>query len=458
MSEGFRNVLLVSPVGSGKSVMLSHIVHSAYTKGNPVLILTHREELLEQLSNHLNSFDVTHGTIRAGRDIDSSQLVQVASVRTLVGRPIDAIKPPSLIVIDEAHHAIPRSSFGQCILRYPKAARLGVTATPRRLSGEPLSDLFDCMIEGPNTRDLIDMGNLSNYRLFIPSTINTDGVKSMHGDFLKSQLEVRCLDSTIIGDAVEQYVKRCKGSRAVVFCLSVEAAKKTAQHFASAGFPTSHLDGGMSKEERHSVVSGFKEGRVKILTSCEIISEGFDLPSIECAILLRPTQSLSLFIQQCGRALRTFPGKEYAVILDHAGNTMRHGFPCEPREWSLGRYDSKILGNKEKEISIKICTQCFAAIKSGSTSCQYCGFIFPVKPRKLRQEDGDLQEINPRADAERKLQAKKEQAARLLEQRSASSLEDLVLLGKSRGYRYPERWASHIFHARQNAMSKWGKR
>lgn len=459
MSEGYRHCLLVSPVGSGKSVIIGHIVAKAHTAKKPVLILTHRKELLEQLSGHLDSFNVPHGTIRAGATTDKSHPIQIAMVQTLAARPTDSIQDPALIVIDEAHHAITDSSFGKCILRYPKAARLGVTATPRRLSGEPLSDLFDCMIIGPQTRELIDEGRLSPYRPFVPSTINTDGIKSVHGDFVRSQLEPRCTDKAIIGDALLHFQKICPKARAVVFCISIEAARKTAEQFRTAGYTTAHLDGGMDKSTREQVVNDFKSGKTQILTSCEIISEGFDLPAIECAILLRPTQSLSLFLQQCGRALRTYPGKEHAVILDHAGNIARHGFPCEEREWTLGRYETKIHKPKQSQLSVKICSQCFAAMPSTTTKCEYCGLVFPVKSRKLSQTDGELTEMDPRAARMRKVEeAKREQATRMLEQRQCQTLDDLIALGKRRGYARPDSWAKHVYQSRLNAMAKWGNR
>lgn len=341
------------------------------------------------------------------------------------------------ILVHNCHHAIRGSSWGKIVNEFPKALRIGVTATPRRLSGEPLSDLFDDMILGPSVSELIEMGNLSKYKAFAPPGINVSDLPTRAGDYARAELSEAADKPTITGDAIREYSRLAHGKQAVVFCCSVDHARNVAALFTGAGFPSTCLDGKLSREIRRDVVKDFREGRIRVMTSCDIISEGFDLPAIEVAISLRPTKSLALWIQQSGRALRPFPGKEYALILDHSGNIERHGLPDEDRLWSLdGRLKKS---KKEKKASIRVCPKCFAAQPFGSTSCSFCGYAFLVSPREVEHIEGQLVEVDPRL-LRRKLAQ---------EQAGADTLEALIQLGRKRGHKDPFRWARHVWQARQ---------
>lgn len=440
MQSGFRAPLVVAPCGFGKTVLFSFFAKQANLKGKRVLILAHRDELLEQISGTLTQFEVRHSFISADRWYLPEHQTHVASVQSLVRR-LDSIPQPDFIIIDEAHHAIPESSWGKVLKRFPRAWRLGVTASPQRLSGEPLSDLFDKMVLGPTTRKLIETGRLSGYRIFAPSKPDLSAVHTRMGEYARGELAVAIDKPAITGSALEHYKKLAAGKRAIVFCVSVEHAKNVALEFKAAGVNATSIDGTMQKDARRGVVSDFREGALQVLTSCDIISEGFDLPAIECAIMLRPTQSLALWIQQSGRALRVFPGKSEAIILDHAGNTSKHGLPDEERAWSL---DSPIAAERNDDgesISVRICKQCFAAQPPNPT-CVYCGFVFPVKIREVEERDGELVELT-------KEQLEKQKATRTAERTSSKSREDLIRLGRARGYKSAERWADHILEARE---------
>lgn len=436
--------LLVLPTGGGKTVCFSHMAGNARAKGLNVWILAHRIELLEQISATLGAFNIPHGMVAPSLIGDRRQQVQVASVFTMARR-LDRYAPPGLIIIDEAHHAIPGSTWGSIMQAYPKVPMLGVTATPVRLSGEGLGDLFQCMVQGPTVADLIEQGALSSYRLFAPATVDMSGLHTRMGDFVKAELQDLMDTRTITGDAVAHYHRLAPGKRAVAFCVSVKHAEAVAAQFREAGIPAASIDGGMDKALRQSVIKSFTAGDLRVVTSCDLISEGFDLPAIECAILLRPTQSLGLFLQQVGRSLRVFPGKKEAIILDHAGNVARHGLPDEDRIWSLdGRHKKK--GAAPTLVPVKTCPKCFATVASAATDC-ICGHHFVFASRDVEQVSGELEEVD-KTSAVR---------ARRQEQGQAQTEQDLVAIGKSRGMKRPELWARHVLRARHAKDVRLGR-
>ena len=432
---GRRSQLLVLPTGGGKTVCFSYMAGRAVEKGLRVWILAHRVELLDQISRTLREFAVPHGVIAPGYIADRRKPVQVASVFTLARR-LERYDPPDLIIVDEAHHAISASTWGKVITAFPAAKLLGVTATPIRLSGEGLGDLFETMVQGPTMRELIDLGALSPYRLFAPAGVDLTGVHTRMGDFVRGEIEAAMDKPSITGDAVAHYRKLAPGRRAVAFCVSVEHAVHVAEQFRAAGIPAQAIDGAMDRSLRANVLADFAAGRVQVLASCDLVSEGFDVPAIEAAILLRPTQSLGLYLQQVGRALRTFPGKTEAIILDHAGNVKRHGLPDEERVWSL---DGTVRQKKaaRSEVPVKTCGSCFATVHAAATHCA-CGFEFPVQKREVEHVEGELQEIDLATAVKMRRQ----------EQGRAQSEADLVALGRSRGMKRPELWARHVMRAR----------
>jgi superfamily II DNA or RNA helicase len=403
--------------------------------------LAHRVELLEQISRTLREFQVPHGMIALGYISDRRQQVQVASVFALARR-IERYEAPDLIIVDEAHHAIKKSTWGAVIGAFPKAKLLGVTATPIRLSGEGLRDLFECMVQGPTVRDLIEQGALSHYRLFAPAGIDLSGVHTKMGDFVRGEL-VNAVDKpSITGNAVAHYQRLAEGKRAVAFCVSVEHAEHVAAQFKAAGVPSASIDGNMDKMLRSQVLASFAAGDLLVLTSCDLISEGFDVPAIEVAILLRPTQSLGLYLQQVGRCLRVFPNKSEAIILDHAGNVSRHGLPDDERIWSL---DGKVKTRKSKpaEVPVKTCPKCFATVASVATHCR-CGHEFKAAVREINHVEGKLQEIDPK---QARIEARREQSR-------AQTEADLVAIGRARGMKRPELWARHLLRARHAKESR----
>jgi DNA repair protein RadD len=252
----------------------------------------------------------------------------------------------------------------------------------------------------------------------------------------------------ITGSAITEYLKAAKGKRAVVFCVSISHSEHVVEQFNAHGIPAEHVDGKTPKQQRDAAIKRFQSGETLVLSNVELFGEGFDLPAIECAILLRPTQSLGLHLQQVGRALRPSPGKTHAIILDHVENYKRHGLPDTERSWSLhGQPPRSRSKNDDNVHPIKTCDKCFAAQPVGSTICKNCGQMFATSAREVEEVDGELQELDQKYIA---LKRKREQA-------KASSLEDLIELAVSRNYKHPHRWAKHVFNARQAKKLKRGR-
>ena len=375
-----RRVLLVSPTGSGKTVMFSYLCKAVVSKGKRVTILVHREELLEQVCKTLDAFGVEYGVIAAGHPPRACP-VQVASVFTLVNR-LDSYPEPDLVITDEAHHACSGSTWSRVFAHWHGCYLLGVTATPARLDGKPLSGHFDYMVLGPTPSGLMDSGDLSQYLLFAPP-IAIGKLRKRMGDYVQEDLRREMDKPQLVGDAVEHYSRVAPGKRALAFCVSLTHAANTERAFTDAGYRAARIDGEMKRDHRRKLVEDFTAGRIQVLTSCELVSEGFDLPAIEVVILMRPTASLTLHLQQLGRGLRVFPGKDRAIILDHAGNCGNHGLPDDDREWVLEEDEAAARKRKSapKAATLRLCGKCYAYAKSGTMVCAHCGWQWPTGSR-----------------------------------------------------------------------------
>lgn len=296
--QGNRRVLLVLPTGGGKTICFSYIAAGVSKNDKRVLIIAHRRELLKQISKALKAVGVHHAVMTGGyRGIPVAKVV-VASVFTLANR-LKRFPEPDLIIGDEAHHFTPDSSWGKVVQAFPKARVLGVTATPERLDGKGLGLLFDDMVLGPTVAELTEQGFLSPADVYAPSRPDLKGIRTRMGDYVHADLEGAMDKPSITGSAVSHYAKLANGKRAIAFCVSVKHAKDVAEDFRRAGFISSHIDGGMDEKERDGILKKFEDGDIQVLTSCDLVSEGFDLPAVEVAIMLRPTKSLSLYLQQC---------------------------------------------------------------------------------------------------------------------------------------------------------------
>jgi superfamily II DNA or RNA helicase len=373
--QGARAPLYQLGTGGGKTVVFSHIVQSAAAKGTRTLILAHRRELVKQASLNLDWCGVKHGIIAAGQDRDHDAMVLVASIQTVVRR-LDKLPQFGLIVADEAHHAVSKT-WSALLASQPNARLLGVTATPQRLDGKGLGKHcgghFDALVTGPATATLVERGFLAPLRVYLPAAaIDVQGVRKVAGDFDEGELEERATGVT--GDAVEEFKKLPAGTTAIVFCVTVKHAQGVAQAFAEAGYRAACVNGATPTDERDAMIQGLGTGEVQVLTSCEVISEGLDVPSVGCVILLRPTQSLTMCFQQIGRGMRPKADGSALVVLDHARNCLTHGLPTEPMSWTL---DGVEKDTTKKPPERWACIDCTLLNPPGRQDCAGCGALKP---------------------------------------------------------------------------------
>jgi superfamily II DNA or RNA helicase len=438
-AERLRAVLLCMPTGAGKTVTASTVVHGAAAKGNVTWWLTHRRELAAQASQTFHNLGIPHGTVQAGHVSNPLAMVQVASIQTIVRR-LNDLPEPALIVFDETHH-IGAASWSAIFARFPRAKVLGLTATPWRLDGVGLGRWYQRMVMGPATADLIGEGSLSPYRLFAPATPDLTGVATVAGDFQRSALSKAMDKPQIVGDAITHYRNLCNGKRAVAFAAGVENSINIAAQFNAAGIAAEHVDGSMSADIRDAAVDRFRRGETLVLSNADLFGEGFDVPAIEAAILLRPTKSLSLHLQQVGRALRPCEGKTEAIILDHAGNSLIHGLPDDVREWSLDDREKKSRAEKS-EVPVKQCKACFYVYRP-APKCPQCGHAAPVQAREIEQVEGTLQEITKVVSIQKRREVGK-----------ASTLEDFLKIAAERGYK--PGWAHQMMRVRSSQGRRYG--
>lgn len=439
-AKGLTRPLVQLPTGGGKAVILNQICYNAIEKGNDVLVLAHRNELLEQLGKTASElFKMNASYISPEFSYNPYSKLQIGSVQTVANR-LDKIKKPKIIIIDECHHFRVGSTYDK-ILKHFNTWSVGFTATPCRLSGEPLNDYFSNLILGPSIKKLIAEGFLSDYDLFAPpSNIDFSKFKLSMGDFNSSEIEEAVDKPMITGNAVEHYLKHSKNKQAVAFCTSIRHAQNVSAAFRSSGISSATLYSGIPSVLRKQIIKDFREDKIKVITNCGIISEGFDLSGIHTVIQLRPTASLSLYLQMIGRALRIDKNKDKAIILDHVGNADRHGLPCQERDWSLnGKIKSKKKSGQEP---IKTCPECFCVVSSFTKTCPECGHEFVVESRdEIVEQDGDLVKINK--DGFGKGVSFRDQ------QKNAETMEDLIRIGRSKGMKHPYGWARHVFQSRQ---------
>lgn len=369
--HGHKSIVSVLGCGGGKSVIQAEIARSATAKGNRVLFLVHRKELCEQIT----------GTFTAqGVDMD---LCSVSMVQT-VSRHIDKLPEPRIIITDEAHHST-AASYKKIYAAFPDACRLGFTATPCRLNKGGLGEVYDKLITSVTTQWLIEHNYLSPYKYYSVKLADTSGLHIKAVDYKADEIAELMQNKEIYGETVKQWEKLAKNKKTIAYCASVEAAEETAEQFRQAGYTAASLSGSTPKELRARIMQEFRESKIMILTNCELFGEGLDVPDCECTILLRPTQSLTLYIQQSMRSMRYMPGKT-AIIIDHVGNCYLHGLPDDNREWTL-----EPKKKQENMVKIRECPQCYAVYPPTQQKCPYCGY---AAVKEIQRKDKEVVEID----------------------------------------------------------------
>ena len=424
MAAGHRRVLVVAPCGAGKSYLFAEMIKR--TRGE-VLVLTHRLELKQQHEALLEELGITNA--------------RVAMVLTEANR-LGVAPQPALIISDEAH--LSRSQSWMKVLNYYDTWTVGLTATPCRLDGKPLGDCYDALVVGVDTRWLIDHQRLAPYEYYAPTLVDTSGLRTVAGDYVVSDLERLMNERAIYGDVIESYRRIAPGERSICYCVSVKHAQETAQAFNDAGIRAEYLSSGTPARERWHIMESFRAGNIQVLCNVGIIAEGISIPEVSCCMLLRATESVALGIQSQSRCLRYLPGKT-AKILDFVGNYLRVGLPDDDREWSLDKpLRKRSLTDKNGNFYIRCCPECYLTFAT-APKCPYCGADYPLHPREIKaHQDIELQRITAE-EALRVAEAKKKSR---IEQGRAATFEELVRLGKQRGYKNPAFWAAQVLRGR----------
>lgn len=421
---GKQFVAMVSATGSGKSMTLTAIVAKERDRGQYVLVLAHRQELITQLSDTMGRMEIRHQVIAANKVVrfaakqsmenhgvnyvDPNARVMVASVQSMREAKIaDLAKLGNKLTVvqDEFHHATKKSkTWGGVLtpLLNAGARGLGPTATPCRADGQGLSretdGYADVIVEGPSMRWLIDNGYLSQYKIYCPPTdLRLDNVETSKttGDYKEKELKAEIGRSHIVGDIVSHYLKICPGKRGITFTVGVDTAEEVAEEYRKRGVPAVALSGRNADEERVQAIRDLKSGKILQIVNDSLIGEGVDIPAVEVVSFARPTQSYALYAQMFGRALRPFEGKSHAIIIDAVSNVMRHGLPDAPREWSLDRRERRT--GKSEPSTVRVCTACAAVYERFRDACPDCGEPVPKPAQRSGPEfvDGDLYELDP---------------------------------------------------------------
>jgi superfamily II DNA or RNA helicase len=397
VAAGERRIILVSPTGSGKTVIANDIIRTERAALRKVIMLAHRREIIGQTSNKLFSAGVFHGVIQAGISPRPLEPVQVASIQTLHARCIRSdrleLPPADLLIIDECHHC-PAETYRKIIAGYPDAVLLGLTATPCRGDGRGLGGIFDTMIECPQVAELQDGGYLVKAKYYAPTKPDLEGVHTRLGDYVENELADRMDKPKLVGDVVTNWHKYGERRKTVVFAVNVQHSLHIRDEFIKSGVRAEHIDGGTPKPERDATLSRLASGEIELVTNCMVLTEGWDCPEVSCCVLARPTRHMGLFRQMIGRVLRPAAGKLDCIVIDHAGAVLEHGFVEDPVEWTLDRNERATNRAHDKRTTwngpgVLDCSQC-GAIREGGKACPCCGFLPQRLPKTIPFCDGDL--------------------------------------------------------------------
>jgi len=386
-----KRVILTLPTGSGKTVIALHIVKKALDKNLKVAFICDRLSLLDQTAKFMYQQGLDFGIIQGDNELtDFGKQFQICSAQTLSKRNhIDF----DFLIIDEAHIMFKHQL--ELLKNANGAYFLGLTATPFTTG---LGKYWDELVSYKGTGELIKEGYLSQYTVYGPSKPDLKGIKMSAGDYNKKDLAKRSDKKKLIGDIVEHWFKLADDRHTIVMGVNVAHAEHIAEEFQKQNVKADVIHCYMNREEVKRKLDMFRSGELQMLSSVDMISRGFDMPMADCVIVARPTKSLNYHLQALGRVLRIFDGKKNAIILDHAGNVERLGFPCDefPMILNVGRDQLK---KKKTESAKKAmphpCPKCFFMKSPGQKECPKCHFEEKRLPG-IETEKGELQEIQKR--------------------------------------------------------------
>jgi superfamily II DNA or RNA helicase len=384
VEDGRRRVILRAPTGAGKTRIAREIVDRCVTHGAGAVFVAPRNEIIGQTSEELKSAGIKHVVLQANHPEDYP--VKVASTATLARREVQS---PAVLFLDEAHLWLDVAK--KLVARFPDSIVVGLTATPERLDGRGLGEIYEEIIGATETRDLIALKYLVPARVFGPSQPSMNGVRTTAGDYNRGDLAMLMDRPRIVGDIVATWKKLADGRSTIVYAAGVEASLHLRDAFRAAGVNAEHVDAETPTDVRAGVVDRLRDGSLPVVCNVELFTYGLDVPRVSCISMARPTKSLALYLQMTGRGLRPFPEKDNLIVLDHAGNALRHGLPDFVHEWKLDGAKSRKRGVG----SLRTCKRCFAIFLPHLDACPECGAVVEKKVRQVDHVDGELLELQP---------------------------------------------------------------
>lgn len=448
MKQGNRRIIVQQPPRTGKTVIMAEIARKTTDKGNRVMFIIHRKEVLAQAKSTFEQQNV------------NMNLATMGMVQTLTRR-VNKLAEPQLILIDEAHHALSQS-YRRIIDAFPNAYILYFTATPIRTGHDQLDQIADDIIVGKSIKWLTQHHFLAPFHYYGLGDIDRSKLRKQNGDYSSQSMD-EAISHQIYGHIVQQYQRLANGKQAVVYCHSIESAKKVTEQFTQAGITAAEIDGDTDTKARDRLVQKFRNQELTILANVNLFTEGVDLPNVDCVIMARPTSSLALYLQFSMRCLNPRKGKT-AVIIDHVDNFLNFGLPSSDRNWSeaiVTKDKRKAKSNTDNGPAIAQCNYCFGTFyrdQAKDNRCPLCGHELREENKDYKIVNVDLQEIkeNQAVEHRKKMiqQILNDQVMANVADKSVGQLHGLKeFQAYAKLHRYQPGWAWHQFNNRRK--KKW---
>lgn len=358
---------------------MAEIARRATAKGNRILFTVHRKEIVDQVVSTFKE-----------QGVDMS-LAKIGMVQTIT-RHVDKLKPPAIIFVDEAHHVLAKS-YRRILDNFPNALKLLFTATPYRLNGEGFEEVADDLILGNSIKQLIKDGFLAPVDYYAPVQLDASQLKTKrNGEFDEKSIE-EAFKPKVYGNAVNTFKKLGGSKQAIAYTYNVASAERLANELNGNGVVAKAVSGKTPKDERDSIINDYRNGKIQVVTNAELFTEGLDLPNVDVVIMLRPTQSLSLYLQFAMRCMNPRKGKT-AIIIDHVGNVNRFGLPTQPHNWTLeGSKKGSKKGSSEAVKPVTVCPKCFSTFYRKGDTCPFCGAELTEEKVLDVVEDAKLEKV-----------------------------------------------------------------
>jgi DNA repair protein RadD len=384
-------IMVRMPTGAGKTRLAARKIRSLLEAGKRVAFCVPSISLIAQTITALEADGLDQiGVVQAGHwRADNRKPIQVCSVQTIGARNLQPFV--DLVFVDEGHLLF--AAIAKWMSDKPNLPFVGLSATPW---SRGLGRLYATLIDGPTTAELIEQGRLARFVTFAPSTFDTADVRTVAGEFHQGQLGAAVDQVELVADVVETWRKRGENRPTICFGTNRQHAEHLQQRFVEAGIPAEYLDCFSQREEREETFDRFRSGETRILCNVNVLAAGVDFPGVGCVIDARPTKSEIRYVQTIGRGLRTAPGKDKLIILDHSGNALRLGLVTDVHHHELDRGDQRGSGAEQKaersEPLPRLCEECKAVIPARSKVCDQCGHVREARSL-VTHKDGELVEL-----------------------------------------------------------------